>query len=214
MAAMRERGPLRGGMAAMPNRYSVRRNRAPTIARVAGPCLAAAMQAPRGSATDNTVPARRHNGDTAMPRITVNGNSHDLDVEPEMPLLWVLRDALEMTGTKYGCGIGLCGACTVHIDGVATRACTVAVGDLGTRQVTTIEGLGRSGQHPVQAAWIASQVPQCGYCQCGMVMAVAALLQKHPRPTDAQVDEGVGNLCRCGTYPRVRAAIRRLATAA
>ena len=146
-----------------------------------------------------------------MPTILVNGERHALEVENEMPLLWALRDVLNKTGTKYGCGVGLCGACTVHIDGAAVRSCTIAVGEVGTRQVTTIEGLSPDRSHPVQLAWIDRQVPQCGYCQSGMVMAVAALLSETPQPTDAQIDEAITNICRCGTYPRVRAAIHQAA---
>ena len=144
-----------------------------------------------------------------MPTILVNGKRHALDVENEMPLLWALRDVLNKTGTKYGCGVGLCGACTVHLDGAAVRSCTISVGEVGARQVTTIEGLSPDRTHPVQLAWIDRQVPQCGYCQSGMVMAVAALLAETPKPTDVQIDETITNICRCGTYPRVRAAIHQ-----
>lgn len=142
-------------------------------------------------------------------QLHVNGKVHPVDAEDDMPLLWALRDVLNKTGTKFGCGIGMCGACTVHVDGLATRSCTVSVGQLGARKVTTIEGLSTDRSHPVQAAWIAEQVPQCGYCQSGMVMAVAALLAKSPKPSDAEIDEGISNICRCGTYPRIRAAIQR-----
>jgi aerobic-type carbon monoxide dehydrogenase small subunit (CoxS/CutS family) len=142
-------------------------------------------------------------------QLQINGTAQTVDVEDDMPLLWVLRDALDKTGTKFGCGIGLCGACTVHVDGVATRSCSVRVADVSGRQVTTIEGLSADRSHPVQQAWIAEQVPQCGYCQSGMVMAVAALLAKTPKPTDVQIDESIGNICRCGTYGRVRSAIHR-----
>lgn len=146
-------------------------------------------------------------------KLDVNGAVREVDVEAGMPLLWVLRDELGMTGTKFGCGRGLCGACTVHIDGEAVRSClmpAVAV----TGKVTTIEGLSTGRSHPVQQAWIAEQVPQCGYCQSGMILAVAALLAKTPKPTDAEIDESITNICRCGTYPRIRAAIHRAATAA
>ncbi|MBY0330480.1 MAG: (2Fe-2S)-binding protein [Acetobacteraceae bacterium] len=141
--------------------------------------------------------------------ITVNGEARRLDLDPEMPLLWALRDHLELTGTKYGCGIAQCGACTVHVDGAPVRSCQTRIGDLQGRRVTTIEGLHREGRHPVQLAWIEAQVPQCGYCQSGQIMSAAALLARTPRPTDAEIDAAMaGNLCRCGTYQRIRAAIR------
>ena len=147
--------------------------------------------------------------------LTINGRDQALDVDPEMPLLWALRDVLDMTGTKYGCGIAQCGACTVLIDGAPTRSCVTRVGDLGGRRVTTIEGLHPEHRHPLQQAWIAEQVPQCGYCQSGQILAAAALLAGNPRPTDAEIDGAmVGNLCRCGTYPRIRAAIKRAAAGA
>ena len=148
-----------------------------------------------------------------MTRIIVNGTARDLDVEDDMPLLWALREQVGLTGTKFGCGAGLCGACTVHLDGEAVRSCMTAVSDVGARQVTTIEGLSNDRSHPVQLAWIAEQVPQCGFCQSGMSMAAAALLREKPNPTDAEVDEAMTNICRCGTYPRIRAAIRRAAQA-
>ena len=146
-------------------------------------------------------------------KLRVNGRAYDVDVEAEMPLLWVLRDELGFTGVKYGCGIGQCGACTVHVDGVATRACQVWAEDAAGTEITTIEGLGTpAAPHPVQAAWIAEQVAQCGYCQSGQIMTAAALLAGTPDPSDAQIDAAMdGNLCRCGTYPRIRAAIRRAA---
>jgi aerobic-type carbon monoxide dehydrogenase small subunit (CoxS/CutS family) len=138
----------------------------------------------------------------------VNGRVLKVEAAPEMPLLWVLRDRLGMTGTKFGCGQGLCGACTVHIDGEAMRSCQMPVGELGARKVTTIEGLAEKAPHPVQKAWVAEQVPQCGYCQSGQIMQAAALLAKHPKATDAQIDEAMGgNICRCGTYVRIRKAI-------
>ncbi|TCO71177.1 (2Fe-2S)-binding protein [Rhodovulum euryhalinum] len=142
-------------------------------------------------------------------KLTVNGTEHDLDVDPEMPLLWVLRDILGLTGTKYGCGIGQCGACTVHLGGRAVQSCQVAAGDVDA-PVTTIEGLGTpAAPHPVQAAWIETQVAQCGYCQSGQIMAAAALLAEVPAPSQNQIDDALaGNLCRCGTYPRIRAAVR------
>ena len=147
-----------------------------------------------------------------MITLRVNGAAHALDVLPEMPLLWVLRDVLRLTGTKFGCGIGQCGACTVHVDGRAARSCQLAVGSLVGRAITTIEGLSASGAHRVQRAWIAEQVPQCGYCQSGQIMSAAALLARVPRPTDAQIDGAMsGNLCRCGTYQRIRGAVRRAA---
>ena len=145
--------------------------------------------------------------------LIVDGKTHEIDVEPEMPLLWALRDELGITGPKYGCGGGLCGACTVHVDGWPVRSCIVPVGSVDG-EVTTIAGLGGPGAlHAVQDAWIAHQVAQCGYCQPGQVMAAAALLDEVPEPTDAEIDAAMaGNLCRCGTYPRIRAAIRAAAT--
>jgi isoquinoline 1-oxidoreductase subunit alpha len=149
-----------------------------------------------------------------MTALSVNGKSYDVDVEPDTPLLWVLRDTIGLTGTKYGCGIAQCGACTVHIDGVATRSCQVPVGSLGASQVTTIESLAQGGAlHPVQKAWIAYDVPQCGYCQSGMMMAVVALLAQKPKPTDADIDAAITNICRCGTYQRIREAIHAVAGA-
>jgi isoquinoline 1-oxidoreductase alpha subunit len=147
-------------------------------------------------------------------RISVNGKSYEVDVEPDTPLLWVLRDTIGLTGTKYGCGIAQCGACTVHIDGVATRSCQVEVGTVGTGEITTIEALVQDGKlHPVQKAWVDFDVPQCGYCQSGMIMAVVALLAQKPKPTDAEIDAAITNICRCGTYQRVRTAIHALANA-
>ena len=147
-------------------------------------------------------------------RISVNGKSYEVDVEPDTPLLWVLRDTIGLTGTKYGCGIAQCGACTVHIDGVATRSCQVEVGTVGTGEITTIEALVQNGKlHPVQKAWVDFDVPQCGYCQSGMIMAVVALLAQKPKPTDAEIDAAITNICRCGTYQRVRTAIHALANA-
>ena len=144
--------------------------------------------------------------------ITVNGQEHTLDVDPDTPLLWVLRDTLGLTGTKYSCGVGLCGACTVHLDCQPVRSCTLPVSDVGDREVTTIEGLSPDGSHPVQQAWIAERVPQCGFCQPGQIMAAAALLAENPAPTDADIDQAMsGNLCRCGTYQRIRDAIHRVA---
>ena len=147
-------------------------------------------------------------------KITVNGSEHDIDADPEMPLLWVLRDLLGMTGTKFGCGVGECRACTVRIDGHPMPSCLLAVGTVAGKKIQTIEGLGAPGKlHALQSAWIAEQVPQCGYCQSGMLMAAAALLEKTPKPTDAQIDDAMANICRCGTYQRVKAAIRRAAGA-
>jgi isoquinoline 1-oxidoreductase alpha subunit len=146
--------------------------------------------------------------------LQINGKPVTVDAETEMPLLWVLRDLLGMTGTKYGCGVAACGACTVRVDGQAMRSCTVPVGSVAGKMIQTIEGLGTADKpHPLQAAWIAEQVPQCGYCQSGMLMAAAALLEKNARPSDAQIDEAMTNICRCGTYQRVRAAIHRAAGA-
>jgi aerobic-type carbon monoxide dehydrogenase small subunit (CoxS/CutS family) len=142
----------------------------------------------------------------------VNGKKQDLDVDPEMPLLWVLRDTLGLAGTKFGCGLGQCGACTVHVDGVATRACITTAKAATGKTITTIEGLSPASNHPLQTAWVAEQVPQCGYCQSGQIMSAAALLAKTPRPTDAQIDTALsGNICRCGTYQRIRRAIHRAA---
>jgi isoquinoline 1-oxidoreductase subunit alpha len=149
-----------------------------------------------------------------MIALSVNGKSYEVDVEPDTPLLWVLRDTIGLTGTKYGCGIAQCGACTVHLDGVATRSCQVPVGTVGNRPVTTIEALAQSDKlHPVQQAWLDLDVPQCGYCQSGMIMAVAALLKQNPNPTDADIDAAITNICRCGTYQRIRAAIHAVANA-
>ncbi|MFN6977739.1 MAG: (2Fe-2S)-binding protein [Gemmobacter sp.] len=147
--------------------------------------------------------------------LSVNGTDHRLDVDPDMPLLWALRDALGLTGTKFGCGAAICGACTVHLDGAPARACQTPVGDLVGVAVTTIEGLGRPGAlHAVQAAWIAAQVAQCGYCQSGQIMAAAALLAENPDPDDDAIDDAMdANLCRCGTYPRIRAAVKAAAAA-
>ena len=149
-----------------------------------------------------------------MPRLIVNGRTQEVDVDPDTPLLWVLRDALGLTGTRYGCGIAQCGACTVHIDGVATRSCSLPVGAAAGSQITTIEGLAPDGGlHPVQKAWIAYDVPQCGYCQSGVIMAVAALLKEKPQPSDAEIDAAITNICRCGTYARIRDAIHGVAKA-
>jgi len=144
--------------------------------------------------------------------LKVNGNSVAVDADPAMPLLWVLRDVLNMTGTKFGCGVAACGACTVHIDGEAVRSCVVPVSAVAGKTIRTIESLGSADKpHALQRAWIAEQVPQCGYCQSGMLMAAAALLARKPKPTDSDIDEAVRNICRCGTYQRVRAAIHRAA---
>jgi isoquinoline 1-oxidoreductase alpha subunit len=145
-------------------------------------------------------------------RLTVNGSERELEVDPEMPLLWVLRDVLGLTGTKYGCGQALCGACTVHLDGHVVRSCCTPVRRAEGKAVTTIEGLSPSGDHPLQRAWIELAVPQCGYCQAGQIMTAAALLAKKPKPSDTEIDQSLaGNLCRCGTYTRIRAAIRKAA---
>jgi isoquinoline 1-oxidoreductase subunit alpha len=144
--------------------------------------------------------------------LRVNGQTHDLDVDPDTPLLWVIRDTLGLGGTKYGCGIGQCGACTVHVDGTPVRSCMLPVSAATGREITTIEGIGAHGEfHPVQKAWLAQDVPQCGYCQSGMIMAVAALLKAKPKPTDADIDATITNICRCGTYQRIRAAIHSVA---
>ena len=145
---------------------------------------------------------------------TLNGAPVTLDVPPEMPLLWALREQTGLTGTKFGCGIGACGACTVHLDGTAVRSCSVSVGTVVGRSVTTIEGLAGDGElHPVQQAWIDHQVPQCGYCQSGMIMAISALLERRPDATDEQVAASITNICRCGTYERIRSAVRSLDSA-
>jgi aerobic-type carbon monoxide dehydrogenase small subunit (CoxS/CutS family) len=146
-----------------------------------------------------------------MISLVVNGQEHKVDVSPDMPLLWVLRDVVGLTGTKYGCGMALCGACTVHLDGEPVRSCMLPVSAAEGKKIVTIEGLSPKGEHPVQTAWIEHQVPQCGYCQSGMVMAAAALLAKTPKPTDADIDAGITNICRCGTYVRIRAAIHTAA---
>lgn len=147
-----------------------------------------------------------------MIKLKVNGTVHQVDVPREMPLLWVLRDELGLTGTKFGCGLGLCGACTVHVDGVETRSCSTDVGAVDGKSITTIEGLGRGELHPLQRAWLDADVSQCGYCQPGQIMTAAALLARKPHPTDAEIDDAMsGNLCRCGTYARIRTAIHRAA---
>jgi aerobic-type carbon monoxide dehydrogenase small subunit (CoxS/CutS family) len=144
-----------------------------------------------------------------MISITVNGQRHDVDVPPTTPLLWVIRDEIGLTGTKFGCGVAQCGACTVHVNGAAVRSCTFQVSDAVGHQIHTIESLSTDNSNPLQRAWIAEQVPQCGYCQSGQIMAAAALLAKNKRPTDAVIDETMTNICRCGTYDRIRAAIHR-----
>lgn len=143
---------------------------------------------------------------------TVNGKSQTVDVAPDMPLLWVLRDTLNLTGTKFGCGMALCGACTVHINGEPTRSCVTKISDVAGKKVTTIEGLSADSRHPVQQAWMSVDVPQCGYCQSGQIMSAAALLAKNPHPTDTDIDDAMsGNICRCGTYQRIREAIHKAA---
>jgi isoquinoline 1-oxidoreductase subunit alpha len=149
-----------------------------------------------------------------MVKLTVNGKLHEVDVDPDTPLLWVIREWIGMTGTKYGCGIAQCGACTVHVDGVATRSCSLPVSAAAGTQIITIEGLAQEGKlHRVQQAWLDLDVPQCGYCQSGMIMAVAALLKEKPKPTDADIDKTITNICRCGTFQQVRAAIHAAANA-
>ena len=148
-----------------------------------------------------------------MVKLTVNGKLHEVDVDPDTPLLWVIREWIGMTGTKYGCGIAQCGACTVHVDGVATRSCSLPVSAAAGTQITTIEGLAQEGKlHRVQQAWLDFDVPQCGYCQSGMIMAVAAFLKEKPKPTDADIDKAITNICRCGTFQQVRAAIHAAAS--
>ncbi len=146
-----------------------------------------------------------------MIKLDINGRAQSVDVEPEMPLLWVLRDVLDMPGTKYGCGVAQCGACTVHIDGAPVRSCVTPVSRVAGRKVVTIEGLGAKGLNKIQQAWVEHEVPQCGYCQTGMIMAASALLAKNPKPSDADIDAAMTNLCRCGTYARVRKAIHAAA---
>jgi isoquinoline 1-oxidoreductase subunit alpha len=143
-------------------------------------------------------------------KLNINGTAHDLDVEDDAPLLWVIRDEVGLTGTKFGCGIAQCGACTVHIDGNAQRSCVTPVSSVVGKQITTIEGLSANGLTPVQQAWIDHQVPQCGYCQSGMIMAISALLKTNPKPSDDDLAGAITNICRCGTYPRIRAAVRAL----
>ena len=149
-----------------------------------------------------------------MLTFNVNGRIHEVDVEPGMPLLWVLRDHLNLTGAKYGCGVGVCGACTVHVDGKPVRSCNLEAGEAAGKRIVTIEGLSAQGLHRVQKAWIEHEVPQCGYCHTGMIMSAVALLARNPKPTDAGIDEAMTNLCRCGTYARVRKAIHALAAEA
>ena len=147
-----------------------------------------------------------------MTNLRLNGATRAVDADPAMPLLWALRDVLGLTGTKFGCGIGACGACTVHLNGQAVRSCITSIGDVGDQEITTIEGLSPDGTHPVQRAWVANNVPQCGYCQAGQIMQAVALLKDTPKPTDQQITDGMsGNVCRCGTYQRIRAAIKAAA---
>jgi isoquinoline 1-oxidoreductase alpha subunit len=144
--------------------------------------------------------------------LNINGSQHEVHADPTTPLLWVLRDHLDLVGTKYGCGIAQCGACTVHLNGNAVRACQIPVASIGTSKITTIEGLSESGDHPVQKAWLAHDVPQCGYCQAGQIMSAAALLENNPNPSDEDIDAAMrGNLCRCGTYTRIKKAIKTAA---
>ena len=150
-----------------------------------------------------------------MNSLTINGKTHEVDADPDTPLLWVLREWIGLTGTKYGCGIAQCGACTVHIDGVATRSCSFPVSAAAGKNITTIEGLAQNDSlHPVQKAWLDNDVPQCGYCQSGMMMTVAALLKEKPKPSDADIDKAITNICRCGTFQQVRAAIHAAAASA
>ena len=151
----------------------------------------------------------------AQINFTLNGSARQVDVPPEMPLLWVLRDVVGLTGTKFGCGMALCGACTVHVDGQATRSCSTTMKSVAGKRVTTIEGLSPAGEHPMQRAWMEADVPQCGYCQSGQIMSAAALLTRKPNPTDADIDEAMrGNICRCGTYQSIREAIHKAAASA
>lgn len=150
----------------------------------------------------------------ALFSLNINGKSHQVDVAPDTPILWVLRDHLNLVGTKYGCGIAQCGACTIHLNGMATRGCQLQVSMVGDAQITTIEGLSEQGDHPVQQAWLEEDVPQCGYCQTGQIMTAVSLLNNNPNPTDEEIENGMsGNLCRCGTYTRIKKAIKRAANA-
>jgi isoquinoline 1-oxidoreductase alpha subunit len=168
--------------------------------------LAGPVEASTGGRSEMPAPS-----DSNMISIQINGAMHQLDIEPETPLLWVIRDEVGLTGTKFGCGIAQCGACTVHVDGEAVRSCSIQVGDVAGKHVTTIEGLSSDSKHPVQQAWLAEDVPQCGYCQSGQIMAAVAFLKEHPQPTDADIDANLSNICRCGTYVRIRSAIHRAA---
>jgi isoquinoline 1-oxidoreductase subunit alpha len=176
--------------------------------------LLAARGMTEGCRTNPRLLTRRFIGDLHMAALSVNGTTHQVDVDPNTPLLWVLRETIGLTGTKYGCGIAQCGACTVHVDGVAMRSCSVPLSAVDGRKITTIEGLAQNGVlHKVQQAWLENDVPQCGYCQCGMIMAVAALLKDKPKPTDADIDANISNICRCGTFQQVRTAIHAAANA-
>ena len=144
--------------------------------------------------------------------LKINGNTHSVDVDPSTPILWVLRDHLQLVGTKFGCGISQCGACTIHVEGNATRSCQIPISAIGNKKITTIEGLSKNGDHPVQQAWLEHEVPQCGYCQAGQIMTAAALLDSNPNPTDEDIEATMsGNICRCGTYTRIKAAIKTAA---
>ena len=148
----------------------------------------------------------------AIFNLTINGEKHQVDVAPETPMLWVLRDHVKLVGTKFGCGIGQCGACTIHLDGVAARSCSMPISGVADQKITTIEGLSEKANHPLQEAWIEHDVPQCGYCQAGQIMNAASLLESNPNPTDAEIDAAMnGNICRCGTYVRIKAAIKTAA---
>jgi isoquinoline 1-oxidoreductase subunit alpha len=148
----------------------------------------------------------------AVFNLNINGKKHQIDVDPTTPILWVLRDHLNLVGTKYGCGMAMCGACTIHLDNVAMRSCSLPVSQVGNQKITTIEGLSEKGDHPLQKAWIAHDVPQCGYCQTGQIMSAAALLKDNPKPSDEEIDAAMnGNICRCGTYTRIKAAIKTAA---
>ena len=148
----------------------------------------------------------------AIFNLSINGKQHQVDVDPSTPILWVLRDHLNLTGTKYGCGIAMCGACTIHVEGIAMRSCQLSIAQIGNQKITTIEGLSEDGNHPVQRAWLQHDVPQCGYCQSGQIMNAAALLKANPNPSDEEIEAGMnGNICRCGTYTRIKAAIKTAA---
>jgi isoquinoline 1-oxidoreductase subunit alpha len=165
------------------------------------------------ASTSSAIAELQNRERTLMAKLNINGRVHDLHVEPETPLLWVIREQVGLTGTKYGCGVAQCGACSVHLNGEVTRSCSIRVGDVkASDKIVTIEGLSANSSHPVQKAWLAVDVPQCGYCQSGQIMAAAALLKRNPKPTDKDIDEAMTNICRCGTYQRIREAVHMAAS--